>query len=263
MLTGAGTTASPDFFGFYPGMRNDAGIVSLGELLAMDRTQGDEIAAYGLNNDASGPIGYLGGESRDYDATNHHYAADFRQKSASIRALGLDPYGCSAEDSTWLRGYGQSYADEADELYGLGYRSGRNEEFDPFTSAGQEAVDARVSTDRNTERRNLRWLKNPLSTGVAGDSIPETVYRPDMVGGDAEEANLLFSGMANLLTTRSDVFTVYFTIRSFKQDPISGYWDATDKAMVIDESRYVMVLDRSSVNGPTDQPRVLAFSKVE
>ena len=262
-MVAPGTTASPDFFGFYPGMRNDAGIVSLGELLAMDRTQNDEIDAYGLvcdPEDFDDAIGYLGGESGNYTNTNH-YAADFRLKSASIRTLGLDPYGCVGEvpegDPAKTLGYGSRYANEADELYGLGYRGDRNEEFDSILSAGQFAVDARVSTDRNTERRSLRWLKNPTS------DLLETVYRPDMVGGDAEEANLLFSGMANLLTTRSDVFTVYFTIRSFKQDPISGYWDATDKAMVIDESRYVMVLDRSSVNGPTDQPRVLAFSKVE
>ena len=74
---------------------------------------------------------------------------------------------------------------------------------------------------------------------------------------------MLFSGIANMLTTRSDVFTVYFTVRSFRQDPVSGFWDATDKELVIDESRYVLVIDRSTVDGPTDQPRVVAFSKVE
>ena len=247
--------------GFYPGMRNDAGIVSLGELLTMDRTQLDEIYAAGGGTNA---IRYLGGESgnEDLEGEPENYgvrpALDFRLKSASIRALGLNPYGWSNEDGLNVQqGYAQSNAGEAYDLYGLGYRGGRDEEFDPTTSAGQYAIDARVSTDRNTERRSLSWLKTPTA------DLPETIYRPDMVGGDAEEANLLFSGIANLLTTRSDVFTVYFTIRSFKQDPITGFWDATDKAMVIDESRYVMVLDRSSVNGPTDQPRVLAFSKVE
>lgn len=255
-LTEPGTTLSADVLGFYPGMRNDAGIVSLGELLAMDRTQADELQAFGLNGDQSVPFNDLGGATTDQN--NHNYALDFRLKSASVRALGLDPYGRSTENGgDWRIGYGARQADEAFELYALGYRGDRTEEFDPFSSAGQQAVDARVSTDRNTERRSLAWLKNPNS------DLSRTVYAPDMVGGDAEEANLLFSGIANMLTTRSDVFTVYFTVRSFKQDPATGYWDATDKEMVIDESRYVMVIDRSTVEGPTDQPRVLAFSKVE
>jgi hypothetical protein len=259
---------SNDFYGFYPGMRTDTGIVSLGELLTLDRTQRDEIELY--RNYAADPaapdnaINYLGGETGDYtNSQSNHYAQDFRLKSASIRALGLDPYGCSAEDGSgpWFNGYGASGPFDAREKYGLGYRgyrlsSGGGEE-DPFTPADQDAVDARVSTDRNIERRSLAWLKNPTA------GLSETVYTPDMVGGDAEEANFLFSGIANMLTTRSDVFTVYFTIRSFKQDPTSGFWDATDKELVIDESRYVMVIDRSTVDGPTDQPRVVAFSKVE
>ena len=114
-----------------------------------------------------------------------------------------------------------------------------------------------MSTDRNIERRSLAWLKNPTA------GLPETVYTPDMVGGDAEEANFLFSGIANMLTTRSDVFTVYFKVRTFAQDPTTGLWDATDKDRIIDESRYMMVIDRSSVSTPSDEPKILAFTKVQ
>ena len=94
-------------------------------------------------------------------------------------------------------------------------------------------------------------------------NAPKKVFRPDNVGGDAEEAALLFSGIANMLTTRSDVFTVYFKVRTFSQDPTTGLWDATDKDRIIDESRYMMVIDRSSVSTPSDEPKILAFTKVQ
>ena len=245
-----------DFLGFYPGMRNDAGFVSLGELLTMDRTQADEQRGFnGDDYENFTEFFDLGGDGNDG-------TYDWRLKSASVRSIGLNPYGRWGEgnlDGSFKSfGYGASDDSEAWERYALGYRADRNEEFDQVTPSAQASYDGRVSTDRNTERRSLVWLKGPQN----GTSQP-TIYSPDMVGGDAEEANQLFSGMANLLTTRSDVFTVYFTIRSFKQDPISGFWDATDEGLIIDESRYVMVVDRSTVNGPTDQPRVLAFAKVE
>ena len=75
--------------------------------------------------------------------------------------------------------------------------------------------------------------------------------------------NLLFSGIANMITTRSDVFTVYMTIRTFEQDPVSGIWDASKASNIIDESRYLVVVDRSEVEAPTDKPKILAFSKIE
>jgi uncharacterized protein (DUF4213/DUF364 family) len=75
--------------------------------------------------------------------------------------------------------------------------------------------------------------------------------------------SMLFSGVANILTTRSDVFTVYIKVRTFKQDPATGIWDASNEGMILDESRYVMVIDRSLVNAPTDKPRILSFAKVE
>jgi hypothetical protein len=84
----------------------------------------------------------------------------------------------------------------------------------------------------------------------------------DPVAADAEEANLLFAGMSNLVTTRSDVFTVYFKIRSFRQNPQTGAWDATDREYIVDESRYVMLVDRSEVNTPLDRPKILYLEKL-
>jgi hypothetical protein len=109
----------------------------------------------------------------------------------------------------------------------------------------------RLSTDRQDV-----W--NPFFTG------PADQFRPDYTAGDAEEASMLFAGISNLVTTRSDVFTVYFRVRSFRQNTSVSppVWDATNSEYIVDDSRYVMLVDRSGVNHPTDKPRILYFEKL-
>ena len=68
--------------------------------------------------------------------------------------------------------------------------------------------------------------------------------------------------MSNMLTTRSDVFTVYFRVRSFIQNPTTGVWDATNPEFIVDDSRYVMLVDRSEVNQPNDKPKILYLEKL-
>jgi len=84
----------------------------------------------------------------------------------------------------------------------------------------------------------------------------------DGVSGDSEELNLLQSGISNLITTTSDMFTVHMRIRTFKRNSITGVWDATDLDNIIDDSRYVMLVDRSEVNTPADKPKILYFEKL-
>jgi hypothetical protein len=85
----------------------------------------------------------------------------------------------------------------------------------------------------------------------------------DRVAGDAEEQSLLFSGISNMITTRSDVFTVHLRVRTFKRNPDSGVWDATDRERIVDDARYVMVVDRSEVEHPGDRPRILMLQRVD
>jgi hypothetical protein len=123
----------------------------------------------------------------------------------------------------------------------------------PFLDLATTAADQlsmRLSTDRQGE-----W--DPFAT-VAGTP------RPDSVAGDAEEANMLFAGISNLITTRSDVFTVYMKVRTFRQNTAVNppRWDATNREYIIDDSRYVMLVDRSGVNDPSDKPRILYFEKL-
>jgi len=58
------------------------------------------------------------------------------------------------------------------------------------------------------------------------------------------------------------VFTVYLKVRSVAQNQQTGKWDATDPTTLIDESRYLMVVDRSNMNRPTDEPRILMFERI-
>ena len=76
-----------------------------------------------------------------------------------------------------------------------------------------------------------------------------------------EVPNLLYTGASNLISTRSDVFTAYFKIRSFTQSP-NGVWDATNPEAVIDERRYVMLVDRSNVDRPGDKPRIVYLEQL-
>lgn len=134
----------------------------------------------------------------------------------------------------------------------------------PNVGAYDRLSTPRLATDRS-QGRGSAFL--PAAVATASDfPLPRKVFTkvvPDRVGGDAEERNLLFAGMSNLVSVRSDVFTVYLRIKSVKQDPINGRWDATDPALLLDDSRYVMVIDRSNVKKPGEQPRILAFQRVD
>ncbi|MCZ6850494.1 MAG: hypothetical protein O7F17_02515, partial [Planctomycetota bacterium] len=113
----------------------------------------------------------------------------------------------------------------------------------PFVDPAGLVYSTQISTDVN----------NPEIGGVT---------QPDIVATDVEEQNLLFAGISNLITTRSDMFTVYFKVRSFRQNRVTGIWDATDPEYIVDDSRYVMLVDRSEVNRPTDKPKILYLEKL-
>jgi hypothetical protein len=99
-----------------------------------------------------------------------------------------------------------------------------------------------------------------LQNGQIGSGANQRTV-PDRVAGDAEKRNLLFSGISNLLTTRSDVFTVYFRVRSVRQDPVTLKWDGTNPDLIVDDSRYVMTVDRGGVDRPGQRPKILMLEK--
>ena len=122
------------------------------------------------------------------------------------------------------------------------------------TNTNLDPLDARLSTDR----QGVRQFDFITGTAIAD----RQVLTYDTSYGDSEELNLLFKGISNLVTTRSDVFTVYFKVRTVKQNPIDGKWNGTDREAVLDDARYVMCVDRTTVNRPSDQPRIVYFSRV-
>lgn len=83
----------------------------------------------------------------------------------------------------------------------------------------------------------------------------------DLTAGDAEERRLLFNGASNLVTTSSDMFTVYFRVRTFSPKA-DGTLDATDRSAVQSDRRYVMLVDRSKVMTPADEPRIVYIQEV-
>lgn len=111
------------------------------------------------------------------------------------------------------------------------------------------------------------WIGTGVGAPLSIDVNPREYYVEDpMIGdgvsGDSEEMNMLQAGISNLITTRSDMFTVHMRIRTFKKNPINGKWDATDLKYIVDDSRYVLLVDRSNVNTPADKPKILYFEKL-
>jgi hypothetical protein len=111
--------------------------------------------------------------------------------------------------------------------------------------ANYQIQSTRISTDVNP-------MFDPVSNNLVDDNV----------AGDAEEARMLFAGISNMITTRNDMFTVYMKVRSFRQNPVTGAWDATDPQQIVDDSRYVMLIDRGGVNFPADKPRILYTEKL-
>lgn len=222
--------------GFYEGMRGGQGIASIGELALIRREPGQALAPTTSDPVVSPREAY--------------------QRSWSMQFAARDPFLMTGDDGQptlgWSVGEDQSAIGGPSVLRPPGALSN---------------LDAKLSADR---------LPLVLQTDFKPDSAPissvayhfpsiaeNTVLEADQSFGDVEEQNMLLSGIANLVTTRSDMFTLYVRVRSFTQNPTTGVWDASDGEQVIDDVRYVMLLDRSGVNRPGDQPRILYVHRVE
>ncbi|MEM7227966.1 MAG: hypothetical protein AAF432_04040 [Planctomycetota bacterium] len=131
---------------------------------------------------------------------------------------------------------------------------------------GDLAFGSWISTDLNpalnTSAINGSGSNEAAFFQSANRTAPIFPGTGDDTAGDAEETGLLFAGASNLVTTRSDVFTVYFKVRTFKQNPITGEWNALDPEMLVDNSRYVMLVDRSNVDTPNDRPIIRYLEKL-
>lgn len=172
------------------------------------------------------------------------------RNSYSIRALGLDLYDRNpllppAGNPPTLDDWADAYANSEDPS--------------DFTARGAGPV---FGTDRTRPWALAVPDDQAISVLNIDPSVLAEVARKEVEpAGDAEDLNLLFKGISNLVTTRSDVFTVYLRVRQVKQNSVTGVWDATNSESVLDDTRYVMCVDRSGCNTPLDQPRIVYFQK--
>jgi len=175
-------------------------------------------------------------------------------------------------DAQEFRGYAY-LLQRADRVYGGGMKGtdsladGRHPYADPLSlfdeNGSVQFPDSPYFGLGTPDSMAMPWNGDPNTAHAAEPRLTEVLLTGDRIAGDKEEGTMLFSGISNMITTRSDVFTVHMKIRTFKQDPETGVWDATDPANIIDDSRYVMVIDRSGVDRPGQHPKVLMLEKIE
>ncbi len=218
--------------GFFPGMRRNAGIASAGELLLLQRPALDGPGGVPLRGRSSPSMfGLLGDPYARQDPLQ-----DLSSRAFDFQNDDVEPEQCN-----------------------LGWRP-------RFSDDVLMQADARLATDRT----NIRWdavvedidLDDPDLVAKFKAPPEYDMEIPDSVAGDAEEAYLLFSGISNLVSVRSDTFTAYIQIKSFKQNPVTGIWDAMDPEYLVDDSRYVVQIDRSNCERPSDAPLIRMLNKV-
>jgi hypothetical protein len=225
----AGTT---DFFPFHPGMRGERGFVSVGELALLDRE-------YRPSNIVTTPpqVDPEAGVLPDWS----------KNKSWSINFAGRDPYRSSEDPpltTPVTTGHAPTPVTPPPSDGGNGWRQG--------------VLGGAYASQLSTERLAQNVVQYDNVNTPAFDPILQLAP----IAGDQVERNTLLKGIANMVTTRSDVFTVYLKIRSVAQNPVTGGWDATNPETLIDESRYIMVIDRSNVERPGQEPKILMFEKI-
>ena len=241
------TAPDPELYPFHPGMRSERGIVSVGELALVDREYRPSAASAeqeALEPDPErDPYPSELGELLGGGVTNWT-----RNKSWGIHFAGRDPY-------RWVE-YPLQPAGGGLPPAGAGLpASDKGKGWRASMAVGDQSFSSQLSTDRLAHTLvQTDFLLTPV--------IEPTLATTTINAGDQTERNSLLKGIANLVTTRSDVFTVYLKVRSVSQDPATGIWDATNPATLVEESRYLLVVDRSKVERPGDQPKILMFEKI-
>jgi hypothetical protein len=284
----------PDAFNhreWCPDIRSERGFDSLGELAVL--TKGAEFSPpSGSDADGNGipdVQDIAAGKVSDVNRNNVADSADVSPVIAgangtgpliswnqaqgwSMRFAGLDPYRTKWDDPTWGAGLNAPVGSGPQSMGGtsLAYRTEGipknvvGSQVQSFPLVGRTAIDKHLLTVATDDLGTPTVVEtDDPSNNTLGSAFIETkAYRYDQTAGDAVEQNQLLKGISNLVTTRSDVFTVWLRIRTIKQDPLTGQWNGTDPEFIVDDSRYMMTVDRSSVDRPGEQPRIVSFVKV-
>ncbi|MEN9642465.1 MAG: hypothetical protein RIR77_1654 [Planctomycetota bacterium] len=265
-----------------PGTRSERGFDSIGELAVL--TKGAEFAPTAASDaDGNGTPDVQDIAKGKVADVNRNNVADSADAAAlvgsswnqaegwSIRFAGTDPYRTKWDDPSWGAGRGSSVGSGPQSVGGtaLAYRT---EGIPQTLTAGQAQVyplTGRTAIDKHllvtaTDDRNTiaNEINDPSNDSLGTQFVESKAYHYDMTSGDAVEQNQMLRGISNIVTTRSDVFTIWLRIRTIKQDTLTGQWNGTDPESIVDDSRYMMTIDRSSVDRPGEQPRIVSFVKV-
>ena len=265
-----------------PGIRSERGFDSIGELAVL--TKGAEFNPP-ISSDADGNgtpdvQDIAKGKVADVNRNNVADSADAaglvgsswnQAQGWSIRFAGTDPYRTKWDDPSWGAGRGSTVGSGPQSVGGtaLAYRTegipqtltaGQTQVY-PLT--GRTAIDKHLLVTATDDRNTIaNEINDPSNDSLGTQFVESKAYHYDMTSGDAVEQNQILRGISNIVTTRSDVFTIWLRIRTIKQDTLTGQWNGTDPESIVDDSRYMMTIDRSSVDRPGEQPRIVSFVKV-
>ncbi len=272
-----------------PGTRSERGFDSIGELAVL--TKGAEFSptasSDGDGNGTPDVQDIAKGKVADVNRNNVADSADAAGSVGSswnqtvgwsIRFAGTDPYRTKWDEtvvlppttlpaSRWGAGRNSrvGWRDPTltlpDPHWTEGIPGFNGAQVYPLT--GRTAIDKHLLVTATDDRNTIANEINDTSNDSLGTQFIETkAYHYDMTSGDAVEQNQMLRGISNIVTTRSDVFTIWLRIRTIKQDTLTGQWNGTDPESIVDDSRYMMTIDRSSVDRPGEQPRIVSFVKV-
>ena len=227
-------------FLFHNQMRSHRGFASVGELSLIDRVF-DPLVPNTLNPESNSNNNIV----IEPNPLRSGFRWD-RNNSWSISYAGLDPYRFNQLPMPPIPPIpsGEEHANFPPEANNRGWS-------DSIRGGG---FSAQLATER--------LASNVLEFDTPNTLRLEPFLSVAVVAGDQAERNAMLKGIANIVTTRSDVFTVYLRVRSILHNPSTEKWDATNPETLIDESRYIMVVDRSNVNRPGEEPKILMFEKI-
>jgi DNA uptake protein ComE-like DNA-binding protein len=123
--------------------------------------------------------------------------------------------------------------------------------------AANELLAKAIETHRNTngaftnvfELYNVAGFVNPGGDpdDDAGDFSPLGAGT-DGVSNDFEQKYLLLNRISNLVTTRSDSFTVYIVVQAWQDANDAGNTYPTRRPVLLDERRAAFIVDRSGIS---------------
>lgn len=135
---------------------------------------------------------------------------------------------------------------------------------DPDFETSLEPEDVRT-WDRLKHLSIQQYGYDDIESGIDGSStIMSQVFNGNDTGDtidDYAERISMANAVLNTLTVRSDFFAVWFVVHGYQESDVSNL-RPEDPMIPTVQKRYLMVVDRSNVIEPGDQPKILVLKEV-